>query len=726
MRPIIWRMTTPAHLQDFGQKIGGARKDIRGNVTRDDVERMSPEERLKLIKKDVVWPTPDYEKMISEQGYTQKAALMVKMLRDSIPATPVFRPGASDEQRAEGSQYYTALVNAAKAVCAMGKTEADLARAFRDAPEARNHLMTINAIPTPTGTYARVESSPSAFFSEAVTKAFAGSLNTSLDMRTAMRYFGSGSLSVTAQRILRRNQDWPSGTSQTDVWLRKHGAEAVQHGEAWNLGINGHNMALAGANDYWRRRCNDYGFGDIANRSFATKDEADEAIRAVAEAALAQKRGAAKAKREALMSRALGKTVDAPGPLVERSGKDWRDGANATGEDYLKAFGLRGGEFGNWVNITERQEVLNKGFDALCDLASVMGLRQDAVSFGGQLAIAFGARGNGHASAHYEPGKKAINLTKPRGAGALAHEIGHAMDHWLGSRAKELGLVDKVLDPTHAVYLTNVTLKPSSADRAPSDEEQFLREFHAAMVSIAVNNGPQTRTEALEKAESMRTLCLRNFTITLNNTARGLEGDNRHRETAQRIREALDDLRASAADPEKELEAVNRAAGAVLANEALSRSPFRADVATYHEWAAKAVASVAEKRALPDDWKGEPISRKTQYTAACGNLDKSRTDPYFGLRHEMFARTFEAVIADGLAERNMSNYFLVDGASGEAFPAGEERKVLKAKFEPLLQRMGDFLPRLNLDPVAEVARKPVPLPQPMSLKPQVHQQMSLL
>lgn len=47
------------------------------------------------------------------------------------------------------------------------------------------------------------------------------------------------------------------------------------------------------------------------------------------------------------------------------------------------------------------------------------------------LAIGFGSRGRSGASAHYEPARKVINLTKMKGAGSLAHEIGHAFDHYL-------------------------------------------------------------------------------------------------------------------------------------------------------------------------------------------------------------------------------------------------------------------------------------------------------
>jgi hypothetical protein len=51
----------------------------------------------------------------------------------------------------------------------------------------------------------------------------------------------------------------------------------------------------------------------------------------------------------------------------------------------------------------------------------------------GDLAIAFGARGQGlsGAKAHYEPDYGVINLTKMKGAGSLAHEWFHSLDHFL-------------------------------------------------------------------------------------------------------------------------------------------------------------------------------------------------------------------------------------------------------------------------------------------------------
>lgn len=113
-----------------------------------------------------------------------------------------------------------------------------------------------------------------------------------------------------------------------------------------------------------------------------------------------------------------------------RVGVDHRAGVDATPESFLAMFSPYGVEFGNWQ--TDRAACLNQATDALLDLAGVIGVAAGSLTFGGRLALAFGARGHGKAAAHYEPGRRVINLTKTNGAGCLAHEWFHAYDHHTG------------------------------------------------------------------------------------------------------------------------------------------------------------------------------------------------------------------------------------------------------------------------------------------------------
>ena len=101
-------------------------------------------------------------------------------------------------------------------------------------------------------------------------------------------------------------------------------------------------------------------------------------------------------------------------------------------------FGLRGVQFGNWVPQRDRREHVHSAFEALADLADALHIKPIRLGLGGplgcgrKLGLAFGARGTGGAvAATYEPAHRAINLTRRTGAGALAHEWGHALDHAL-------------------------------------------------------------------------------------------------------------------------------------------------------------------------------------------------------------------------------------------------------------------------------------------------------
>ena len=117
-----------------------------------------------------------------------------------------------------------------------------------------------------------------------------------------------------------------------------------------------------------------------------------------------------------------------------RKGRDWRSGRDISAEEFRDTFGFRGVEFGNWTNQQDRQAALNKAYDALMDLAEVVGKSPRALSLNGELGMAFGARGGGKASAHYEAEKVVINLTKTQGAGSLAHEWWHALDNYFSRR----------------------------------------------------------------------------------------------------------------------------------------------------------------------------------------------------------------------------------------------------------------------------------------------------
>jgi len=124
-----------------------------------------------------------------------------------------------------------------------------------------------------------------------------------------------------------------------------------------------------------------------------------------------------------------------------------------TSNSIKQSTGLYGVEYGNWMNDADKAAVNVSVAEALHDLAHALDIPVAAVSLGKRLALALGARGSGKFSAHYEPWSKAINMTRTRGSGALAHEWGHALDHWLADSGQSSRVVNGSLTAYFASML---------------------------------------------------------------------------------------------------------------------------------------------------------------------------------------------------------------------------------------------------------------------------------
>ncbi|WMX17095.1 MULTISPECIES: LPD1 domain-containing protein [unclassified Aureispira] len=120
-----------------------------------------------------------------------------------------------------------------------------------------------------------------------------------------------------------------------------------------------------------------------------------------------------------------------------------------------KVFHLKGYQFGNWVTHEDRFNYLAALTVCLYDLNRVLQFKGNNIGLDKHLGIAFGARGKRGALAHYEPGTNIINLTRYKeahrfkdpydkakrfvisgGVGSFAHEYGHFLDYFFGSRVE--------------------------------------------------------------------------------------------------------------------------------------------------------------------------------------------------------------------------------------------------------------------------------------------------
>ena len=320
--------------------------------------------------------------------------------------------------------------------------------------------------------------------------------------------------------------------------------------------------------------------------------------------------------------------------VIERTGADVRSGRDIDSQDFIDSFGFRGVEFGNWLAGDERQRSVNLAFEALHDLAATLKIPAEALSLGGKLGLAFGSRGKGKAAAHYEPGKLVINLTKMSGAGSLAHEWGHALDHYFGE-----------LD------------RPETSAGAPRGASGWYRQTDSRIRDLA-NLRPEMAAafdkliKALFKQEWTRAVAVRDMELRLENLRA-----RRERVTA------------------KEPDMIKMLDGAI---ESVAR-----DLATARD----------ETKPLPVLRNVET----SFYQNAKRLSGKAGADGYWARPTEMFARAFEAFVFDRIKEQGERSDYLVQGVEpdryageqykGNPYPAGPERDAINQAFSELFEQM---------------------------------------
>jgi hypothetical protein len=329
---------------------------------------------------------------------------------------------------------------------------------------------------------------------------------------------------------------------------------------------------------------------------------------------------------------------------LARSGPERRGERQITGEDFLRDFGFRGVEFGNWAASDERQRLVDLAYDGLCDLAEIVRVPRRALSLNGTLGLAFGARGSGRAGAHFEPGRLVINMTKLRGAGSLAHEWGHALDHYFGE-----------LDRQRAYQ--GLPRQVSSSYRPSARNVQYPANLRPEMAAAwqdvvkALVFRPRSRQESVDEA-------LR----------------------------ALEKARANLAYAEANLSKVAvDGPGAKQFRDWIERHG-RPQVAAREAHLADAQAGDVLPSLVSTDFYRE-AQRLSGASGAAG---------YWARPTELLARAFEAYVFDRLQADALRCDYLVHGVEetryakgykGNPYPVGRERQTLNEAFDKLFAAM---------------------------------------
>lgn len=416
-------------IQDFGEKIGGARKDVwkSRNLLLSDLEMMNEAERRKYITKDAVWKKPDYEVLMAE-GIPAKVVWYMKKVRDSLPVKPILHTfDISPKDVQEREERYILFVSALRDRVMECRTTNDICSITHDFLEKEEYVRKQNYLVEPTKKAA-----------ECINNKSYRAINVT-----------ASDLSYKYPREMEKAQ---FGVPKEDKLPR--GYRIIYYNVAECYGV------LQG--------------GRLLKAGFETGQLAKEW--------LMENVQKAKERRKAFISPQLES-------VHRHEMKDIRENREITGQDYLDSFHFRGGEFGNWMSQVDRQGSLNMGYEALYDLADALSIPCEDISLGGELAIAFGARGHGKAAAHYEPLQNVINLTKMKGAGSLAHEWGHALDAYIGNKSGRQGVL--------------ATNDMNSLKAADNELYQSLFNVLKTMSWKEVLDGTKSKTDFYRNSEKM-------------------------------------------------------------------------------------------------------------------------------------------------------------------------------------------------------------------------------
>lgn len=658
-----------AEINDFGKKIGGARKDIwagRGLIS-SDLDEMNDFERQSHIKKDNIWIKPDWQKLVSD-GIPQGVAYWQNKMRQSIPP----KPEKDDEY------WQTNYVNV------VGQIR-DAVMAVRDPIEVdtfySQFLKPNYIVPHGRSYYVDIIPEADGIITNKVLKA-AQSKYRSMEKEAKDKLFGipkdkqsyekaKNSLSVHLYDGKNTNLDPRPGEPSSVLSV------SMGYGHYFYYLDKGTEFSDP---DKWKT--DTYFVLDENHRrplenNFPTREAALAYVEVYALRAQEQENKSPEKKGKT--SKKKSSFVPPQLQHIKRDGPNYRKDRPANSKMFLDELKFRGGEFGNWLNNDDRQVSLNMAYDGLRDLARVLNISPEDVALSGKLAIAFGARGRGganSAAAHYEPDRQVINLTKMSGAGCLAHEWGHALDHAIGIASGQVNLASEV---------KRKSLLPQSF----GDVLSAMRYKVTVVPAEEIAEGEFTHIKSSRRE-------LKNWldSVKPSNLSKAMEHD--WDVVSQKIIDSASQFtgaeymsagRPILTKPEVEMLSQIRK---TATNHTIPR-------ATKHQialWAAKLArhektvkeASPSRRAVETDFYKGSVEFDKLFSRASHG---------YWQSECEMFARAFDCYVADKIKEAGLkSNYltgyadsYVVSGGNGKkiaAIPLGEERKVIFEKIDLLL------------------------------------------
>lgn len=410
-------------IEDFGEKIEGARKDTFTGF-RDALQEAVDIAAEPLSRS---FPQPNYEKL-AEAGVSKRVLAHIALMRDMIPNKP--RKGYKLKQWAEQVGVVRDL---AQRLLSGDTNLADIERlqrsmrALRDLPQTAQALEDVAPADLPKAAQYRIASGSYSM------------LNGQTYSPAKTFWYVEGPKKRLVRNPFSNDTAMPF-THQETPEAAVDLAKRIIARDLAGLAAQPQRPKHTPVNVYSDRRTKELFLGFKVRSSVIRLKSGFEDEKA-ARAYLDENRDEVQATIDAMRKGPnMRGTENRP-----RSGENLREG-DITPEIFADTFGFRGVQFGNYVEGPRRQTDLNRAYDALMDLADVLDIPPQALSLNGSLGLAFGARGKGGrdpAAAHYEPGQIVINLTKGSGPGSLAHEWLHAADNYFARQDEANGYMSE-------------------------------------------------------------------------------------------------------------------------------------------------------------------------------------------------------------------------------------------------------------------------------------------
>lgn len=708
-----------ANTEDAGEELAyNKRNRVKTGIKWEDIENKDVALRVKETTKQNVYPRPDYEYLIAG-GMQPIVAHIVKQAYDSIAAVPASSSSALTDDQLKS--YISAVHHLMDSVMSWAKDDANTAKwVARLASRAGKSISASNGARM---SMMELVDTPEKSLLDTVYP------NGWRENRDQLRILGGNKIIsalqpsvVEAIKAMKEiDKGWPSKQEAwqkqgyktlagSDLHATYYESKATAHHEAYvsvsissKLAKHGSTLlheTFDGIDSKEEPRVKEWVEQSLAKLSdkVLLLDKLNR-IKAITNS----QQDAEEKARELTKRTKNTDEVNEKGISVEmavRMGAAYRmPGEDVSSGKLMDTFGFRGINFGNWMkgdsNTSERQLHLNHIYDAFMDLAGVLDVQPKAMSLNGMLGVAVGAQGNGKNAAHFVPGLNEINLTRTAGAGALAHEWGHALDHYFARQADLVREADS--------FLTEHAEMSTSRNRMIFENGRYIKKTVQTF-------GENIRPEIIDAfGRIVKAMKKRPITVGEQKLRNQQSIDRARKHTEGWVKAIRRDFVSAKANDEniaaydslaEKVMSLDLGDGKIAISSATSLSQPVFEMRELYKKLTGKNYSLEQIKGLQSNVDHYDYVMKTKddidthlaqdvattYATNATVLDGDKGGkPYWSTNVEMFARAFDAFVGDKLAETAAKNTYL-HGLNNDVktTPMGEERIKINTEFQKLV------------------------------------------